>query len=235
MPAKPSSWAWKLAFRSRSANGERSSISRHQRTVSSSSVASGTTSLTSPISSASSAEYILQRNHISFAFFGDEVGEDGGAESAVEAADLRSDLPELRVVGSDGEVAHHVKDVAPADGVSCNHRDDGLGAAPDLDVQIRDVEASDRPTTWSAPRVGGVLEVSGVPTHPLVATRAEGVGSLPGKDDDPRLMVLTGIFEGLLHLDDRQGTEGVANLGAVYGDLRDPLRLLVPDVLELAG
>src|SRR5215212_6735968 len=70
MPANPSSWAWKLAFKRRSANGERFNISRHQRTVSSSSVASGTTSLTSPISSASSAEYILQRNHISFAFFG---------------------------------------------------------------------------------------------------------------------------------------------------------------------
>src|SRR5215210_987067 len=70
MPAKPSSWAWKLAFRSRSANGERSSISRHQLTVSSSSLSSGTTVLTRPISSASSAEYILHRNHISFAFFG---------------------------------------------------------------------------------------------------------------------------------------------------------------------
>src|SRR5918994_769814 len=70
MPAKPSSWAWKLVFSRRSANGDRSSISLHQRTVSSSSVASGTTVLTSPISSASLAEYILQRNHISLAFFG---------------------------------------------------------------------------------------------------------------------------------------------------------------------
>src|SRR5918993_986832 len=70
MPANPSSWAWKLALRRRSANGDRSNISRHQRTVSSSSAASGTTVLTSPISSASSAEYILQRNHISLAFFG---------------------------------------------------------------------------------------------------------------------------------------------------------------------
>src|SRR5215208_4533368 len=49
------------------------------------------------------------------------------AESAVEAADLRTDLSELRVVSGDGEVAYHVQDVASADGVSRHHRNDGLG------------------------------------------------------------------------------------------------------------
>ena len=83
--------------------------------------------LTSPISSASSAEYILQRNHISGLLRPDQAGEDRRAESAVETADLWADLPELRVVGGDGEVAHHMQDVPPADGVSCHHRDDGLG------------------------------------------------------------------------------------------------------------
>ena len=69
MPLSPSSAAWKLAFSSRSAKGESSSISRHQRTVSASSSSSGTTVFTSPISSACCASYCRHRNQISFAFF----------------------------------------------------------------------------------------------------------------------------------------------------------------------
>jgi hypothetical protein len=167
------------------------------------------------------AEYILQRNHISFAFF--------------EAADLRTDLPELRVVSGDGEVAYYVQDVAAADGVSRHHRNDGLGAAPDLDVQIRDVEAPDRLSSRGATGRVRVFEVPGIPAHLLVPPRTEGLRSLPGQDDDPGLVVFTGVFDSPLHLDYRQRTEGVPDFGAVYGDLRDPLRLLVPDVLEFSG
>ena len=69
-PTSPSSAALKLAFSSRSANGESASISRHHATVSSSRRSSGTTVLTIPISRASSAEYCRHRNQISLAFFG---------------------------------------------------------------------------------------------------------------------------------------------------------------------
>src|SRR3712207_9488142 len=48
-------------------------------------------------------------------------------------------------------------------------------------------------------------------------------------------MVVAGVLQRLLHLLDRQGTEGVSNLGTVYGDPGDPLRLVVPDVFELSG
>jgi hypothetical protein len=48
-------------------------------------------------------------------------------------------------------------------------------------------------------------------------------------------VILTGVFQGRLHLDDRQGAKGVPNFGTVDDDLRDPLRLLVFDVLELSG
>jgi hypothetical protein len=48
-------------------------------------------------------------------------------------------------------------------------------------------------------------------------------------------VVVTGVFERPLHLLDRQGTEGVSYFGAVYGDLGDPLRLVVRDVLEFSG
>ena len=191
--------------------------------------------LTSPISNASSAEYILQRNHISLAFFGPTRLEEQNAETAVEAADPWADLPELRVIGGDGEVAHHVQDVTPAYGVSCHHRDDGFGATPDLDVQIRDVEAPDGLSSRSAPRRVRIFEVSGISPYLLVSSGTESVRSFPRQDDDPCLEVLPGIFESTLHLDNRQGTEGVTHLRTVYGDLRDPLRLLVLDVLELSG
>src|SRR5215203_3138656 len=165
----------------------------------------------------------------------DEAGENRSAETAVEAADPRTDLPELRVVSGDGEVAHHVQDVASADGVPCHHRNDGLGAAPDLDVQIRNVEAPDRLPSRCATRRVRVLEVSGVSSYLLIPTRAESVRPLPRQDDDPRLVIFAGVFEGPLHLDDRQRTKSVPYLGAVYGDLRNPLRLLVPDILELSN
>ena len=51
-PGRPSSAALKLALSRRSANGDSASISRHHATVSSSSRSSGTTVLTSPMSSA---------------------------------------------------------------------------------------------------------------------------------------------------------------------------------------
>ena len=59
-------------------------------------------------------------------------------------------LAEARVVGGDREVADEVQDVPAADGVAGDHRDDGLGQAADLDVQVGDVEAPDRPGPSSA-------------------------------------------------------------------------------------
>ena len=54
-PVIPSSAALKLAFKSLSASGERLDISRHQATVSRSSLPTGTTAFASPMSCASAA------------------------------------------------------------------------------------------------------------------------------------------------------------------------------------
>src|SRR3954471_15257979 len=62
----------------------------------------------------------------------DEVGEETGAEAAVEAAHARAGLAEARVVGRDRQVADEVQDVAAADRVAGDHRDHGLRQAPDL-------------------------------------------------------------------------------------------------------
>jgi hypothetical protein len=48
-------------------------------------------------------------------------------------------------------------------------------------------------------------------------------------------VIVPGILECLLHLLYCQRSKSVAHLGAVYGDLGDPLRLVVLDVLELSG
>ena len=101
--------------------------------------------LTRPISSACCASYWRHRNQISLAFFGPTRSRSSdGAEAAVEGADARAGLAEARVVGGDREVADEVQHVAAADRVAGDHRDDRLGQAADLDVQVGDVEAADR-------------------------------------------------------------------------------------------
>ena len=74
----------------------------------------------------------------------DLLGEQAGAEAAVEAADPRAGLAEAGVVGGDREVADDVQHVAAADRVAGDHRDDRLGSAAHLHVQVGHVEAADR-------------------------------------------------------------------------------------------
>src|SRR5690606_2981898 len=94
-------------------------------------------------------------------------------ETAVEGTDLRTRLAEAGVVGGDGEVADDVEHVAAADRVASDHRDDGLGQAADLLLQVEDVQARD----------AVAADVAGVAAHFLVAAGAEGVGPLAGEDD----------------------------------------------------
>ena len=136
-PRSPSSSALKLDLSSRSASGERASISRHQATVSRSRSASGTTALTSPISSASSASYWRQRNQNSFArLVADGSRSRRAPKPPSKRADPRAGLPESGVVGGDRHVAADVEDMAAADRVARHHRDHRLGQPPDLHVQV---------------------------------------------------------------------------------------------------
>ena len=138
--------------------------------------ASGTTALTRP-----HRERLLrvvlaaEEPDLLGALLADLRGEDARAVAAVEGAHARAGLPEARVVGRDRQVADDVQHVAAADRVAGDHRDDRLGRAADLDVQVGDVEAADR-----AP---GSALVAGVAAHALVAAGAEGVGALAGEDD----------------------------------------------------
>ena len=150
MPARPSSSALKHALSSRSDSGDSASISRHHCTVSSSSWSSGTTALTRPQSSACCASYWRQRNQTSFARFCPIWRASSAApKPPSNEPTLRAGLAEARVVGGDRQVADDVQDVPAADRVAGDHRDDRLGQAPDLDVQVGDVEAPDAPLPGS--------------------------------------------------------------------------------------
>ncbi len=120
----------------------------------------------------------------------DEVREQPGAEAAVEGADLGPDLPEARVVGGDRQIADEVQHVPAADRVAGDHRDDRLGQAANLDVQVGDVEAPD-----ARPSGVVVVQVPGVAAHALVAAGAERVGALAGEHDHADVGVLARVLE----------------------------------------
>src|SRR6266545_4342124 len=154
----------------------------------------------------------------------DDAREQAGAVAAVEAADARPGLAEARVVGSDRQVADDVQHVDAADRVARDHGDHRLGQAAELDLPVEDVEAAG---------ARGV-DVAVVAPHALVAARAERLVPGAGEDDDADLRVVARDLESLCHLDHGQGTEGVADVGAVDRDLGDPVPGLVEDVLVVA-
>ena len=85
--------------------------------------------------------------------------------------DPRAGLAEAGVVGGDRQVADEVQDVPAADRVAGDHRDHRLRQAPDLHVEVADVEAADA-------LLGDlvVADVAVVAADPLVAAGAEGLG-----------------------------------------------------------
>jgi hypothetical protein len=121
-----------------------------------------------------------------------------------------------------------VQHVPTADRVAGDHRHHRLGQPADLHVQVGDVEAPDAAARFRL--------VALVAAHALVAARAEGERSLAGEDDDADHGILAGALEGVRQLDDRLRAEGVADLGAVDGDLGDPVAAeLVADVLVVGA
>ena len=208
----PSSAALHDALIMRSASGLCSSIRAHHATVSTSRSSSGTTVLTRPMSSAACRVVLLaQEPDLARLLLPDRPGEQAGAEAAVERADPRAGLAEARVVGRDREVAHDVQHVPAADRVTGDHRDDGLGQPPDLDLEVEDVEPAD----------AVVADVAVVAADPLVAAGAERLGPLAGEDDHADRGVVAGALEGVQQLEQGPRPEGVAHLGPADRDLGD--------------
>src|SRR3954454_23756581 len=152
----------------------------------------------------------------------DEPREQTDAEPGVERADLRADLPEDRVVTSDGEVADDLEDLPATDRVAIDERDDRDRQRPDLALEVEHVQ----PRKPVAPDVAtSVLE-------PLVAAGAERLVAGAGEERATDRRVVSDPGERVDHLLDGLRTERVVNLGPVDRHAGDPRPgVLVPDVL----
>jgi len=107
--------------------------------------------------------------------------------------------------------------VTAADRVSRDHRDDGLWKPADLDLEIENVEPAD-----ASPGYLVVAEVPVLTADALVASRAERVRAFAGQDDDTDFRVVARRIEGARKLEDRLGTERVADLGRQMVSLAIP-------------
>jgi hypothetical protein len=98
-------------------------------------------------------------------------------------------------------------------------------------VQVGDVEPAD-----AALRRLVLGQVARIAAHPLISAGAEGVRPLAGEDDHADVEIVARPGEGVGDLDQRLRAEGVTDLRAVDGDLRDAVAgRLVADVRVLAG
>jgi hypothetical protein len=93
-------------------------------------------------------------------------------------------------------------------------------------VQVADVEAAD-------PLLRNLVgsDVAVVAADLLVAAGAEGLIAGAGEDDRADLEIVARLREGVAQLRQGRRAERVAAFGPVDRDLRDPVALLVEDVL----
>src|SRR4029077_13873569 len=93
------------------------------------------------------------------------------------------------------------------------------------------VQFLDRQADEAAPAIAaGLFGATGA--RRIVAAGAKGAVAGPGEHDDADRAVLLGIAHRAEHLLDGLGAERVQHLRAVDRDRRDPVALLVKDVLE---
>src|SRR5207237_8416343 len=102
------------------------------------------------------------------------------AIASVETAHSGPGLSETRVLCGDGQVAHHMEHMAPADRVARHHRDDRLGQASDLNLEVEPVQ----------PAGAAGIDLALFPPHTLAAPRAERFSAGPGQDDHADLGVV---------------------------------------------
>mmetsp|Transcript_4781 Transcript_4781/g.8215 ORF Transcript_4781/g.8215 Transcript_4781/m.8215 type:complete len:274 (+) Transcript_4781:174-995(+) len=147
------------------------------------------------------------------------------AVPSVEATHLRPRLPKHSIIRGDGEVAHHVQDVPPPDGVPRHHAHHRLRHPADLNLQVENIQA----------RCAICAHIAARPAHRLIAAAAESEVAGTCQNDGPDGAVIARVLKAPGHLLDCERSERITALRAVDCDLRDPLRsLLVDDVLQLA-
>lgn len=122
-----------------------------------------------------------------------------------------------------------MKDVPAPDRVSSDQSDHHLRHRTDQLLQIEDVQSRDTL----------VVDITGCPPNPLVASRAEGIFSIAvgpgsGQQNHPNLWIFTSIEERLDHLVNRPGTKSIALGRSIDRHLRDAIRLVIEDIFKLS-
>src|SRR5438552_18546777 len=166
MPANPSSAALRPALSMRRASGLSSSMRRRHARVSASRSASGTSLLTSPMSSACWASYCSRRNQISRAFFWPTIRASRPAPYPPSKLPTRGPVWPKRALSAAMVRSQTTKNVPTADGISRHHRHHRLWQTADLDLEVEHVQPADA--------LG--VDIAVVAADPLVASRAEGLG-----------------------------------------------------------
>src|SRR5581483_6966076 len=168
---------------------------------------------------------LAQVEHLASAPLADDDRQPLRGPAAGNAANLRADLPDAHVIGGDGQVTSQVEFVASADDHAVQPRNRRLADIPQR-VDTRLEPANPLPVVARAP---GVL--IGVLAH--VAAGAEGVLAGAGEHYHRHAVVPRSVGERLGQLPGGDGATAVVDLGAIEGDARHPVLLLVQDLLEL--
>ena len=160
-------------------------------------------------------------------FLAHDARQVGGAEASVKRAHFGPCLSEFGVVRGNGEVTDDVEDVTSADGVSGHHGDDGLGHGADGALHVQNVQA----------RHAVFTDITGISAHFLVASGAESVRAFSGQDDHAHPGVFMSGVQGVEHFMHGQGTERIADVGAVDRDFCDAavVRCFILDVRVFPG
>ena len=126
-------------------------------------------------------------------------------------------MTESSIIRRDGQVTDNMEDVSTPNGIAGHHGHHGFGKTANLFLDIQNIE----------PRHPITPDIATLSPHLLVSTRAEGLFSLAGENDDSDRAILTAVLKGILQFIHCLGPEGIAHFGPVDRDLSDPvLRLL---------
>jgi hypothetical protein len=137
----------------------------------------------------------------------------------------RSDLAEDGLLGGNRQVADRRQHIAAADRIALHLGDDRLPAVADRAVQFLDRQADQ-----TAAAIALVFLRAAGPRR-IVAAGAEGAVAGAGQHDDADIGVIIGVAHRLEHLLDRLGAERIQHFRPVDRDRRNPVALVIEDVL----
>ena len=135
------------------------------------------------------------------------------AESGIKTSHLRTGLPENGILRSDGQVAHHMKHMAAAYGISVHHSDDGLRQRTDLLLHIQHIQTGHtvRPN------------VTSMPFHVHVASATESLVTGARQHHDIDVLALAAVIQRITDFRCGGRRKGITVTRTVNRDFRNPV------------